>query len=115
MNKKPIVIRLADIDCPERSQPFGRAAKKFCSEFCFGKEVRILSNGKFDRYDRLIGTVEFNGQSLNKELVRNGLAWHFKRYSKDKEFAALEVFSREQSRGLWSQSNPIPPWEWRRQ
>ncbi|MCC6448526.1 MAG: thermonuclease family protein, partial [Chitinophagaceae bacterium] len=50
----------------------------------------------------------------NKELVRNGLAWHFKKYSTSKVYAALEMQARKQKIGVWSMPNPIAPWEWRR-
>ena len=113
-DKKQIVVRLADIDCPEKSQPFGSAAKKFASDFCFGKEVTINSNGKFDRYKRLIATVIFDDVSLNKQLVINGYAWHFKRYSNNKEFADLEEQAKQNKVGLWADNKPTAPWDWRK-
>jgi len=113
-DQKPIVVRLADIDCPEKSQPFGSVAKIFVSDFCFGKEVTINSNGKFDRYKRLIATVIFDNVSLNKQLVINGYAWHFKKYSNNQEFAALEERARQNKVGLWAENNPTAPWDWRK-
>ena len=112
--KQSIIIRLSDIDCPEKSQPFGSAAKKFTSEFCFGKEVKIISNGKFDRYKRLIATVIIDDVSLNKQLVIYGLAWHFKKYSDSKELVGIEEKARQNKVGLWADNNPTPPWEWRK-
>ncbi len=114
-NDEPLTIRLADIDCPEKKQPFGTAAKKFTSEKCFNRTVVIENNGKYDRYGRLIGTVINDlGENVNKELVMAGLAWHFKKYSTDSVFAQLEIEARENKIGLWSEPGPIPPWEWRK-
>ena len=113
-DQKHIVVRLADIDCPEKSQPFGSAAKKFASDFCFGKEVTIHSNGKFDRYKRLIATVIFVNVSLNQELVINGYAWHFKKYSNKQEFTDLEEHAKLNKVGLWVDNDPIAPWNWRK-
>jgi len=117
LNGKPLTIRLAHIDCPElkKSQPFGKAAKQFTSAMCFGQTVSIANENKFDKYHRLIGIViNDKGQNVNQELLKAGLAWHFKKYSTDKEYAALEVKAQAIRIGLWADKNPIPPWEWRR-
>ncbi len=111
--KKTFVIRLADIDCPEKKQPFGNVAKKFTSDLCFGKEVRIIPTRKPDRYKRIIATVWIDTISLTKELVKSGLAWHFTNYSKDPLLAKLEQQARANKQGLWKDQNPTPPWEWR--
>ena len=114
---KPLVIRLAHIDCPElkKKQPFGAAAKKFTSDFCFGKMVRVENDEKFDRNQRLIGVVyNQNGINLNRQLVKAGLAWHFRKYSSDQVYAQLEITARNNRIGLWSENNPVPPWDWRK-
>jgi len=107
-------IRLAHIDCPEKKQAFGTAAKKFASDLCFGKLVTIKSNGKTDRNKRILGEVYLGTRNINKELVKNGLAWHYKKYSNDEEYARLESIARASRIGLWSDSNPIAPWDWRK-
>jgi endonuclease YncB( thermonuclease family) len=114
-NKKEYKIRLAHIDCPEKGQPFGNNAKKFTSDFCFGKRITVQHQGKRDRNGRVIGIV-FNeaGQELNRALVEAGLAWHYKKYSDDDSYDALERQAREAKRGLWADEDPMPPWEWRK-
>ena len=113
-NNSEITIRLNHIDCPEKNQPYGKNAKWKASELCFGKIVKIVSNGKKDRYKRLIAEVYCNKININKELVKNGLAWHFKKYSSDNDYAKLEIQARKLKVGLWQQSNPIAPWNWRK-
>lgn len=106
-------IRVANIDCPERRQPFSAKAKQFTSDAIFGKtvKVKVLST---DRYGRYIGVTTYNDSLiLNHELVKNGLAWHFIRYSNDSELQDLENLAKRKKMGLWKDSNPIPPWEWR--
>ena len=108
-------IRLTDIDCPERKQAYGKKAKQFTSKLVFGKEVTVMSKGK-DRYGRTLGEVILpDGRSLNRELLKAGLAWHYKRYSKDEDLARIEDKARKEKRGLWAGVNPIAPWELRRQ
>ena len=67
-----------------------------------------------DRYGRSIGWVYCDGKNLNQELLKAGLAWHFRRYSKDEKLQVLENQARAEKVGLWKDSNPLPPWDWRR-
>lgn len=111
--RKQVKIRLYGIDCPEKKQAFGQKAKTFAKDLAYGKKVSVRQVAK-DRYGRIVGWVSINGKSLNKELLKAGLAWHYKQYSSDSSLASLEIKARKSKRGLWSDSNPIPPWEYRR-
>lgn len=107
-------VRLNGIDCPEKAQPFGKKAKQVTSTMVFGKEVTIHVLG-FDRYGRTIGEVILgDGRNLNRELMRAGFAWWYRKYSKDFSLGDLEDEARLAKRGLWIDPDPIPPWEWRR-
>jgi micrococcal nuclease len=113
-NNFEYIIRLAHIDCPEKRQPFGSRAKQFASDICFGKTVIVQTEGKTDRYRRIIGEIILqDGTNVNKELVRNGFAWHFKKYSEYVEYAELETMARQKQVGLWADKYPTAPWEWR--
>lgn len=114
-NGKPLTIRFAHIDCPEKKQPFGNVAKQFTADKCFGQNVAILNEKKFDRNKRLIGEViNEQGENVNKELVKAGLAWHYLKYSTDASYSDLEAIARQSKVGLWSDPNPTPPWDWRK-
>lgn len=111
------VVRFSHVDCPEKKQPFGTKAKQFVSDKCFGTYVTLIvdEKNKYDRYKRLIAEVVLeNGENLNKELVKNGLAWHFKKYSESEEYAELENQARANQIGIWSEPSPIAPWDWRK-
>lgn len=112
----PVKIRLAHIDCPEkrRSQPFGLQAKQALSELCFGQNV-IVHGQKYDRYKRLIATItNQKNQVLNQEMIKQGMAWHYKKYSSDAGYARLELTARKNRLGLWHDAHPIAPWDWRK-
>lgn len=114
-DNQQITVRLAEIDCPEKSQAFGQAAKKFASDLCFGKEVKLIGN-EHDRYGRTVAQVVLiDGTNVNYALVKNGYAWQYKAYSKNTELAALEQQAREDKLGLWQDANPTPPWDFRRE
>lgn len=108
-----IKIRLANIDCPEKKQPFSTKAKQFVSDAIFDKIVTIHVLKK-DRYRRFIANVIYNDSiNLNNELVKQGLAWHYIKYSKSKKIQELEDNAKVNKIGLWQDVNAIPPWEWR--
>lgn len=108
-----VKVRLNHIDAPERGQDFGKKAKEFASQLSFGKQVKIVWQKK-DRYGRILAEIFVNDKNVNRELVKQGYAWHFKKYSKSIFYASLENFARKNKKGLWQQPNPTPPWEWRK-
>ena len=114
----PIVIRLEHIDAPEKKQAFGTVSKKKLSDWAFGKTVTLISTGKkgnFDRNGRMIAEIYSNEKTcLNKEMLKTGLAWHYKKYSKNAEYAQLENTARKNKAGLWADQNPIAPWNFRK-
>jgi len=63
---------------------------------------------------KIIGMVMIDGMNANEELLKAGLAWHYKTYDKNPAWAQYEVTARERKKGLWFQPNAIPPWEWRK-
>jgi len=113
--KEQVRIRLDGIDTPEKRQAFGQKAKKFTAGMVAGKMVRVAPV-TMDRYGRTVARVHLGDKCLNKELVRAGLAWWYRKYSpKDKELAGLEAAARKADRGLWKDPKPTAPWDWRRQ
>jgi micrococcal nuclease len=108
-----VKIRFAAIDCPEKKQPYGQKAKQFTADMVAGKVVKVWETDT-DRYGRIVGFVFVGDKNLNKELLSAGLAWHYKQYSRDPELAKLESQARIAKIGLWSEPDPVAPWEWRR-
>lgn len=107
-------IRLNGIDCPEKRQAFGQRAKQFTSDLVFRREVMIVEHGR-DKYGRTIGDVKLaDGTFVNRELVRGGLAWWYRKYTPgDQDLERLESEARKAKRGLWIEPAPVPPWEFR--
>ncbi|MBP6978869.1 MAG: thermonuclease family protein [Bacteroidales bacterium] len=108
-------VRMQGIDAPERDMPFYRTSRSYLSQLCFGKKVTVKVTGT-DRGGRTLGfTYLDDGRELCQEMVRAGYAWHFKRYSSDRELSALEKEARSAHRGLWADTDPQPPWEYRKE
>jgi micrococcal nuclease len=94
VGKTTFIIRLEGVDAPESPQAFGNKAKQFASDFCFGKTVKVTYTEK-DRYGRYLGKVYLDGKCLNEELLRSGMAWHYKHFNKEKKLADLEQYARD--------------------
>lgn len=114
-DKHQVRIRLAEIDAPEKGQPYGTKAKEALSDLCFGKHV-TAAYVDTDRYGRTVARVYAGGLDINAEMIRQGAAWAFRKYLTDPALLPLEEEARRASRGLWSlpQEQQLPPWEWRR-
>ena len=112
-----INVRLAEVDAPERHQPFGTRSREYLASLCFKRsaEVRpIAAGGGLDRYGRTVAHVTCNGTDANAEQVRAGLAWVFDRYVIDRRLYSLQDEARVAHRGLWADAQPVAPWEWRK-
>ncbi|NOR70859.1 MAG: nuclease [Methylomarinum sp.] len=114
-DKRQVKIRLAEIDTPEKRQPYGKKAKQKLSELVFSKQIRV-SVKDVDRYGRTIGRVYVGDLDVNAELVKQGAAWVYRKYSHDKNLFDLEAKAKEQNIGLWNMPEAyiVPPWEWRK-
>ncbi len=108
-------LRLTEIDTPERAQPWGTRSRQALAEKVFRRQVRVLPEGR-DHYERLLGKIYLNGRDINREMVRDGHAWVYRRYLSDKSLLDDERYAREAGAGLWSlpRAQHVPPWEWRR-
>lgn len=107
-------LRLAEVDCPEKGQPFGKNAKQFTSSLVFGKQIRYYKTNA-DRYGRTIAKVYFgDGQYLSEEIIKKGYGWWYYRYSDNQNLGVLESKARALQLGLWSGNETVPPWEWRK-
>ena len=112
--KTEITVRLSEIDAPERKQAFGTVSRTFLSDLIFGKEVKLEKLGT-DRYGRTLGFIFLrNGTNVNLEMVKNGMAWQYEKYSKSAVLKKAQASAKSMSIGLWRDLNPVAPWEFRR-
>ena len=112
-NKITKRIRMEGIDAPERGMPFYKVSKDYLGQLCFGQSVTLLQTNT-DRYGRVVGkTYLQDGRELGLLMILAGYAWHFKKYSSSSEFSNAEVEARNVRKGLWVDSMPIAPWDWR--
>ena len=139
-----IKIRLADIDAPEKAQPFGKQSRDSLLQMVGKKQVQIDSQA-VDQYGRLVGLISVDGLNVNGEQVRRGMAWAaggwrqrppegrvsggvpftgaptgvplagaYSHFHSDETYRALQSEARQAKRGLWAQQDPQAPWQWRK-
>jgi micrococcal nuclease len=113
-DKKQIKIRLFEIDAPEMKQSFGKKSKAKLSDLIFKKTVKVVFNEK-DKFGRTLGIVFLDGLNINEEMIRSGYAWVYKRYSNKKNLRDLQEDAKKNKLGLWTENNPTPPWEFRKE
>lgn len=114
-SREQVKVRLAEIDTPERAQPYGTRARQALSDLAFGKQATVETSEK-DRYGRVIGRIYVDGVDVNKELVSRGAAWVYRQYNRDKSLLAVEAEARTAKRGLWAlpEAERVAPWDWRK-
>lgn len=112
-DKTQETLRLAEVDCPENGQAFGKNAKQYTSSEVFGQTVTFYRTGK-DRYRRIIAKVFYkNNKYLSAELIKAGLGWWYFKASKNTELQKLEDTAKKKKLGLWADKNTVSPWEFR--
>jgi len=115
VDRKNTKVRLAEIDCPERKQPWGNEAKQFLLDKVFKKQISV-EKITTDRFKRVVGRVFYNGQNVNRELVEQGHCWVYRKYMKDHSLLIIERQAKKNERGLWQlpENQRVPPWIYRK-
>lgn len=113
--KKQVKVRLAEIDTPEKAQPYGQKARQALADMTFRKQATVDVQ-TVDRYGRSVGLVSVGGTDVNRALVESGAAWVYRAYNKDKSLLQVEASARVARRGLWAlpEAERVAPWEWRK-
>ena len=113
-------IRLSGIDAPEKKQPFGARSRETLSRQLFGQAVTVEWS-KTDRYGRIVGKIEIDGVDANLEQVREGSAWVYTQYLRElpvedrRLYLEVEQQAKSEHAGLWRDTHPEPPWQWRKE
>ncbi len=108
-----IRFRIYGIDAPERKQAFSSVSTDKLKEMIHGKKVTVTVHSR-DGWGRYIVTVKTRKiKDISAEMLRLGLAWHYKEYDDSPLYAELEIRAKEQHLGLWLDPDPVAPWDFR--
>ena len=113
-DNEEIKFRIYGIDAPEKHQAFGNKSQQYLSSLIFGETVgiKVQSTDQFGR--QVVWVYTPDKKDVAAEMLKAGMAWHFKKYDKSKEYASLEDEAKLRRLGLWIDKNPIAPWNFRR-
>lgn len=114
-------VRLYGIDAPETrkpdkpGQPYGDVSKRTLMYKIMGRRVtaEIMD---IDQYKRAVAVIRYQGKDINREMVAEGMAWAYRQYlhgAYESDYIGSEAQARSRRAGLWRESNPQPPWEFR--
>lgn len=122
-----VECRIDSVDAPETAkpkynkpgQPFGEEAKQTLKNLIDNKEVtvkitRAAVEGATGKERRNYCQIELEGQNIDKELLRKGAAWLYRRYNNDPELAGIEAEAKKNKTGLWADPAPENPEAFRR-
>jgi endonuclease YncB( thermonuclease family) len=116
--RRRIEVRLQGIDAPEKGQRFGSLARRNLTSLVYRKQVEVDWT-KQDKYGRFVGRVYVGDIDVNLSQADAGMAWVYREFLDElsvrdrKLFMDAERAAREEGRGLWRETKPTPPWEWR--
>jgi micrococcal nuclease len=114
---REIEVRLHGIDAPERRQPWSNRSRRALVGMLRGRPI-VIEPVTIDAYGRTVAVVyrQSDNINVNEEMVRQGHAWVYRRYTDDERLIRLEEAARSAGIGLWglSEAERVPPWEWRR-
>jgi len=108
-----IKVRLANIDAPEKDQAFGQQSRDSLLGLVGKRQVQIDSQA-LDQYGRIVGLISVDRRNVNQEQVKRGMAWEYSHYHADKTYVGLQNAARQAHLGLWDQTSPQAPWQWRK-
>lgn len=111
-DRKPIKIRLGQIDAPEKEQAFGEKSKQSLSELIYGKNVTVETETK-DQHGRTVGKILVGGKDINLEQIKRGMAWFYVEFGRDAAYRDAESKAKSAQIGLWTDPAPTAPWKWR--
>ena len=102
-------VRLYGIDAPEKDQECALAARKKLGKLIYDKKIRVEVLD-VDKYGRYVGKVYAGARYVNRYMLKEGLAWHYKHYAADDELLAeAEARAKAAGRGIWATESPCRP------
>jgi micrococcal nuclease len=109
-------VRVWGIDTPEWDQRYGAQSSRYTRSLIIGKEVQVIPKA-VDKYGRLVAVIMMNKMNIGEELIQSGLAWVHIYYCNEPvcdNWTNLQNRAMLEHRGLWNDSDPVAPWEWKK-
>ncbi len=110
-NGAAVTVRLYCIACPAPGQPYSKEAAQYLQNLIVGKNVDV--EVKWQDYDnKQVSKLSIDGNDVGAQLAGAGLAWYDSKVYQDGQVAAAVVQAQSQKTAIWSQPNPVAPWDY---
>lgn len=113
VDDKPLRLRLANVEAPDKAQPYSAASRKSLADLCLGKEASYKEQ-ESDNRGRAVAVVYCDGLDAGHAQIMRGMVWVDPKNNRELTFPGLEAMARRDRRGFWADADPVPPWEFRR-
>jgi len=107
-NDKRHKIFISGVEAPVRGQAFHEQATKHLRDLVKGKTILA---SVVDREAGVSCDLMVEGQRVDFDLLKNGLAWHDVNTSTDQQRQQFEDEAKAAKLNLWSQPS-VAPWQW---
>ena len=114
IDSRKVLFRLQGVDAPEKDQPFSEKSKKKLKKLIGGKLIGIKVQENSENGRSMVRAYTPKGKDVSAEMLKSGLAWHLKNYDNSVIYSQLENEARKIGKRLWSEVNPISPWDFRK-
>ena len=117
-------VRLVGIDAPElgykakKGQPFSRQSKNYLEKRINNRKIRLKLYGT-DQYNRQLAEVFVDGQNINLEIIKKGLAEVYRGRKPEKLnnkiYLKSEAIAKKAKKGIWQLGKTYKsPKQWRK-
>jgi len=107
-------VHLESIDAPEDGQAYSEAAREFLSKLVLGKSVTVQARMYDWSGEKVsLGLVVMGETDLSAKMIEAGLAWYCDKPLSNRVLRTSELEAKSGKKGLWQDSNPVPPWQFR--
>ena len=114
-DKIELSYRIYAIDAPEKKQPYEIQSKQYLYDLINDKVVNLKIQKKRDGFGRpVVWVYTQDEKDISAEMLKAGMAWHFKKYDTSKEYEDLENTAKINRIGLWEEKKPVAPWDYKK-
>ncbi|MDQ7821306.1 MAG: thermonuclease family protein [Candidatus Eremiobacteraeota bacterium] len=109
-DKGAATVKLNCAASPVAGQPFAAEAQKSLEDLILNKSVEVQV-AWMDHSNRQVAKLLVDGKNVGALLAAQGLAWYDSRHGQDADIATAQAQAQAGKLGVWSQPNPVAPWD----
>jgi endonuclease YncB( thermonuclease family) len=120
VDRKQYTIRIAGIDAPERHQAWSDQSKTNLGRLS-QNQTAVADCARIDPQGKRLCKLTVKAVDIGLEQVKDGMAWWARELSRDlipdeqSAYQSAQLMAQLKRRGLWSETKPIPPWDFKRE